>query len=409
MSAQSSLQGGSAFLTGSDEASPPSLAETPSPPPVADFSIATPAVASPIIATTKCNNRSCLSASEVSLDCQNPACDKVIHLSCFQEKYGDVFMPKLKDGQVVCTKLCYKKVAKPPKLTWCTDGSNGPMDPQSSEWILLDWLLVPGNYMNKWCGKNNGGQTKKKVAADIACLINDAGVCVSRDDKQVQNKVQHFEQQFRAAYDFANTETGQGLQSNDKNSFDDAVRGLCTQYFDLFDVFHDRASSKPSCQNLAGLSSSDEDVDKNKDDSIDDDATEDDDSFIDGATTALRRIANLQTPAAKRRGSRGIASGYAKKSRSGPNFGVLKGGGEATDSHARLCDARTELVLVDKEKKRNEAEKSRNEAKQSSLDARLDAIDRCFEFVTKHPNMSKECIVKMVPEFAAIIDEVMEN
>ena len=65
MSAQSSLQGGSAGLTGSDEASPPSLAETPSPPPVADFSIATPAVASLIIATTKCNYRSCLSASEV--------------------------------------------------------------------------------------------------------------------------------------------------------------------------------------------------------------------------------------------------------------------------------------------------------------------------------------------------------
>ena len=120
-------------------------------------------------------------------------------------------------------------------------------------------------------------------------------------------------------------------------------------------------------------------------------------------------------PAAKRRGSRRIASGYAKKSRSGPSIGALKGGGEATDSHARLCDARTELVLVDKEKKRNEVEKSRNEAekssheaKQSSLDMRLHAINRCFEFVTKHPNMSKERIVKMVPAFA-IIAEVMKN
>ena len=71
MSAQSSLHGGSAGLTGSDEASPPSLAETPSPPPVADFSITTPAIASPIIATTKCNYWSCLSASEVCLACQN--------------------------------------------------------------------------------------------------------------------------------------------------------------------------------------------------------------------------------------------------------------------------------------------------------------------------------------------------
>ena len=252
-----------------------------------------------------------------------------------------------------------QEVAKPPKQSWCTDGRNGPVDPQSSEWILLDLLLVPGNYMNKWHGKNNGGQ-KKQATADIARLINDAGVRVMHDAKQVQNKVQHFEQQFRVAYNFANTETGQGLQSNDKNSFDDAVRGLCTQYFDLFDVFHDRASSKPSYQNLAGLSSSEEDVHKNKDDSFNNDATEDDESFIDDAdaTTAQchvgdtepvakpsgagkkNYIADLETPAAKHRGSGGIASGYAKKSHSGLSTGFFKGGREVTDSHACLCDVR---------------------------------------------------------------------
>ena len=212
---------------------------------------------------------------------------------------------------------------------------------------------------------------KKQAASDIARLINDAGVHVTCDAKQVQNKVQHFEQQFRVAYNFANTEIGQGLQSNDKNSFDDAVRGLYTQYFDLFDVFHDCASSKPSYQNLAGLSSSDEDVHKNMDDSFDDDATKDDESFIDDAdaTTAQRHvgdtepvakpsgagkknyIADLEMPAAKHRGSGGIASGYAKKSRSGPSIGFFKGGREVTDSQAHLRDARAELVLVDKEKK----------------------------------------------------------
>ena len=310
MSAQSSLQGGSAGLTGSDEASPPSVAETPSPPPVAAIIIATPAVA-----PTKCNYRSCLYGTEVCLPCQNLACDKGFHLSCFKEKYGNVYMPKLKDGQVVCTKLCYKKVAIPPKLTY---------------------------------------------------------------------------------------------------------------------------------QNLAGLSSSDEDVHKNKDDSFDDDATEDDESFDDDAdaTMAQRRggdteraakpsgvgkknsNANLKTPVAKRCGSGGVASGYAKKSRSGPTSIVFfKGGREVTDSHAHLCDARAELVLLEVEKRRNEVEKRRNEVEKrrneveklslevgkSRLDMRLNLINRCFDFVAKHPNMSKERIVKMVPAFAAIIDGVMDN
>ena len=114
---------------------------------------------------------------------------------------------------------------------------------------LLDWLLVPGSYMNKWHGKNNGRQTKQ-VTANIAHLINDAGVHVTRNAKQVQNKVQHLEQQFRVAYNFANTKTGQGLESNDKNSFEDAVCGLCTQHFDLFEVFHDCASSRPPIKTL---------------------------------------------------------------------------------------------------------------------------------------------------------------
>ena len=263
--------------------------------------------------------------------------------------------------------------------------------------------------MTKWHGKNNGGQ--KKVAGDIAHLINDAGVHVMCNAKQVQNKVQHLEQQFRVAYNLANTKTGQGLESNDKNSFDDAVCGLCTQYFDLFDVFHDRASSKPSYQNLAGLSSSDEDVHKNKDESFDDDATEDANSFgdDDDADATMAQRHGVSMLAAKRCGHGGIASGYAKKSHSGLSIGFLKDDREVTDSHAHLCDARAELVLVNKEKRRIKVEKPSLEVEKSSLGMRLHLINQCFDFVVKHPNMLKERIVKMVPAFAAIIDEVMDN
>jgi hypothetical protein len=109
------------------------------------------------------------------------------------------------------------------------DGSNGPDDPQSSEQILLDWLLTPGNYAHKWKGKDNKGVSKKQTAATITWMMNEAGVKVERDEKQVLNNNQHLERQFRDVYDLCNMETGQGLEENDPEGFDGAhpVRQIC--------------------------------------------------------------------------------------------------------------------------------------------------------------------------------------
>ena len=85
---------------------------------------------------------------------------------------------------------------------------------------------------------------------EIAQLINDSGVLVHRDDKQVRNKIQHLERQFWEAFDFANTETGVGLLETDRGAWDDAVLQRCSHYFDLFDVFADCASSKPNVTNM---------------------------------------------------------------------------------------------------------------------------------------------------------------
>ena len=53
------------------------------------------------------------------------------------------------------------------------------------------------------------------------------------------------ESAFRSAHDFANTETGAGLDEHDKGSFDDAVTKKCPWYFDLLDCFEDRANARP--------------------------------------------------------------------------------------------------------------------------------------------------------------------
>ena len=209
-------------------------------------------VTTPSVVSRKCSNRSCpgLEAAEHLVPCQNSACTREFHLSCFHERFKKETWPKLQDGQIVCTKACYNKLANPPRFNWTNDGKNGPDDPQSSEEILLDWLLFPGNYANKWRGKDNKGRNKKQVALEIAQLINDAGVVVQRDDRQVRNKIQHLERQFREAFDFANTETGAGLLENNRGAFDDAVLQKCSHYFDLLETFSDRASSKPKATNL---------------------------------------------------------------------------------------------------------------------------------------------------------------
>ena len=90
-------------------------------------------------------------------------------------------------------------------------------------------------------------------------MINVAKVKVVRDGKQVMNKISHIEKSFRLAHDFANTETGQGLQENNWGEFDDAIRHKCPYYFDLVEIFGDRASAKPKATSHDNLDSSDDD------------------------------------------------------------------------------------------------------------------------------------------------------
>ena len=58
--------------------------------------------------------------------------------------------------------------------------------------------------------------------------------------KQVQSKLEHIEQQFQSAYDWA-TNTGQGIEEDDPDSFCAAVEKRCQYYFDLLDIFSDYA------------------------------------------------------------------------------------------------------------------------------------------------------------------------
>jgi hypothetical protein len=182
---------------------------------------------------------------------------KKLHYSCFKkhvlEKYD--LPPFSGDHAVACTKKCHQKLSSggsndPRKLPWSKDGKNGPDDPNNSEAILLTWLMTPGNYSRYRGGRGNAGTRKTQFAEDIARKINQQGVRRERTGKQVLDKITHIEDSFRSAHDFAHTETGAGLQKEDEGSFRDAVLKKCPWYYDLLEIFQDRASARPILTNI---------------------------------------------------------------------------------------------------------------------------------------------------------------
>jgi hypothetical protein len=195
----------------------------------------------------RCSRRGCKREDGGEVLCGNVDCGRVIHPDCFNMLYiqGKGLTP-LENEKVACTKKCYDKikVARNRRPQWDEDGANGKDDPNNSERILMDWILSPGNY-SKYRGKNNDGVKKNQFALKIAQKCNAAGVKVTRDAKQVINKIKWLEDGFRDADRFVNSETGAGIKDNDPQSFEEKVEGICKYYYDLLPVMGDRAGNKP--------------------------------------------------------------------------------------------------------------------------------------------------------------------
>ena len=245
-------------------------------------------------APLKCNRRGCHVPASASplLPCASTWCGKGMHLVCCQKfVFGYHSLPPLVSPDptkhiVVCTKKCYNKVAKtlpsapstqdlpltvparvaalaakastvPPsvpglgtvpdnvRLAWNKDGKNGPDDPNHSESILIAWLTTHRNY-ERFRGTGNNGLCKINFADTIANSMNKAGVRKVRTGKDVLNKIEYVEKSFRLAHDWSHTETGEGLRENDKGSYEEALLKKCPWYFDLIDIFQDRANARPN-------------------------------------------------------------------------------------------------------------------------------------------------------------------
>ena len=220
---------------------------------------------------------------------------------------------------------------------------------------------------------------------EIAQLITDSGVVLPRDEKQVRNKIQHLERQFREAFDFANTQTGAGLLENDRGNFDSVLLQKCSHYFDLLEVFSDRASSKPKATNMdTSLASSD--------------TTESALSDDDKTSTTKRRASSCHTSPSKRN----------KK------FGSILSVSEQTSAATvRLANVKSELLTFQlaklEEDRKQEREDRALERQNKSLDCQMHLVKQCLAFVRDNPGWPKDDILRVFPAFEPIIDMVLSH
>ena len=146
--------------------------------------------------TTKCNTQ-----------CAAVGCDRWICENCYAEqilnKYDLYALPCPNDVEtVVCTKKCHQRATKAilgeGRQGWGTDTPTGDFA-QSSDALLIDWLLVHGNY-DTWKG-NNKGITKRELQKEIADFLNkkgaEMGIQRRRTEGQVGSKISYWENKFR--------------------------------------------------------------------------------------------------------------------------------------------------------------------------------------------------------------------
>jgi hypothetical protein len=238
--------------------------------------------------------------------------------------------------------------------------------------------------------------------------------CGAWDSPSREAQTQLIEKQFKMAHDWGTTATGAGLEVNDRDSFDDAMKQKCPQYFDLLDVMIERSSVKPKATNANLDSSESED---NNDDGDDEDEEEEDDAAGDVAigVTVGRAV---QLPRRSRQGSdiSALGSSGRKWRATSVSDSFLDSNRTADQDLARLSKTRSEYYqsMAEKTDRESAALDARKVADAAKAAADVGASNRklfndCMAVVKQvDGKATKEEILKLFPIYAEVIDLVMQ-
>ena len=208
----------------------------------------------------RCNIGGCKvidpSIERLDCSCGDSSCTRKAHVACYRDNFLKGSKPHFEQlnegenpGKVACAVKCYKRCLSKFSLDmeqrnvlWYKDGPLGPDDPNNSESILIQWLIEPGNYAKYRAPPN--GQTKIGICEAISSKIRAAGILKDRPPASVKGKIENIEGLWRQTHDFA-VHTGAGIKVKDGvKAFEDACTNRFKYYFDLEEVFCDRASAR---------------------------------------------------------------------------------------------------------------------------------------------------------------------
>lgn len=254
----------------------------------------------------------------------------------------------------------------------------GKNAPDHSERRMANWLSAPGNY-HKYRAPRNGS-TKENVCAEMSDVLYDNGATkFKRIPHNIQQKVEWFEKHMRRTILWA-SQTGQGvLESDGKQSFDQVVTRMFPYYFDLIDIFEDRAGMKA----------------KTTSDEMDESSS---------------RAGNKKDEAQLGEGNDGATAGASSKSKNGNKRNPKKRPPKPKDPGALLRSPEIkELVTLRKQELENKKARREEKKKKGPMVSddilRKVALAEQFKRMVEALSGDRMQAVEIVPDFAVFLNE----